>query len=118
MPGQRLKEPDEADTQGHTHTVLTDIARGPTGCGHHIPFTLHFGQSKITDHYFGFLILTVVQQVFGLGRKKQKRFTNYVYSWLIVANSPNRKNLPTTQEYTRPLDKANTLRKAVFNKAS
>ena len=71
-----VKTPDQSDKRENTRRggggVLTDVAWGPTGCGHHVSFAFHFGQSKVTDHYFGLLILTVVQQVFGLGKKSRK----------------------------------------------
>lgn len=49
-------------TRAHvcTRTVLTNIAWSSTGSGHHVSFALHFWQSKVTDHDFGLLILTVV----------------------------------------------------------
>lgn len=57
----------------YTRNVLTDIAWGPTRCRHHVSFAFHFGQSKVADHDFGLLILTVVQQVLRLERKVEKK---------------------------------------------
>ena len=79
----------------YTRNVLTDIAWGPTRCGHHVSFAFHFGQSKVADHDFGLLILTVVQQVLRLERKVEKKFINYVDSWVncgSLTNSPKLKD--------------------------
>lgn len=73
--------------------TLTDIARGPAGCGHHISFTLHLWQSKVTDHDFWLFILAVVKQVLGLERGTSKMGFEYVspvttsLGWCIAFNT-------------------------------
>ena len=71
----------------YTRKVLTDIAWGPTRCGHHVSFAFHFGQSKVADHDFGLLILTVVQQVLRLERKVgEKKLQTTLIAGLIVGH--------------------------------
>lgn len=52
--------------------LLTNIARSPAGCGHHISFTLHLWQSEVTDHDFWLFILAIVKQVLRLERRTNK----------------------------------------------
>lgn len=63
---------------GNITKPLTNIARCPAGCGHHISFTLHLRQSKVTDHDFWLFILAVVEQVLGLERRTSKMWFEYV----------------------------------------
>lgn len=83
----------------YTRKVLTDIAWGPTRCGHHVSFAFHFGQSKVADHDFGLLILTVVQQVLRLERKVgEKKLQTTLIAGLIVEASPTHQNLRTMED--------------------
>lgn len=60
-------------THPRTHTHLTHVSWGPTGCRHDTACVLDLRQAKVTDHYLRVLVHTVIQQILWLPRGRERK---------------------------------------------